>query len=420
MTSQHEGFDRTIPHDDSTEVAQQSTSKFSSVFLQRVTKSFPTISVFSDKAKNIYNSVKELNPVIKTSLETAESKLDEKVSVYRDVLVKVDSFGVRQLDKVEELAQHNPLDSLKAVNKEQVFSTVNTVISEKIVAPTTTIISQRIVTPASSLISNKINQALTVTERTVNNYVHEEPTQSESELNASVRVKNLTTKVSKHVKNRVLTNLQNANLRLRPQQKVEELKAHSVDLIKYFNENIATQSKSFVVTVQKKSAEKKEAVVNNGRKAVDTVKTTANNVKKQVTTRISRDFLTLSNLVFENINTIRLSERLTPYLLYASSFVTRIRPTNNENAKTTPDHAQALASVEQKLHHVELKINKHADGSSSFEIFVPLPSYSQIRLLISQQTLKLAVERMLELIAKAQHNLSTKKSTVVVEDVSDD
>jgi len=403
----------------STEI-HQAPSKFSSLFLQRVTKSFPTISVFSDKAKNIYNSVKEFNPVLKNGLETAESKIDEKVSTYHDVLVKVDSFGVRQLDKVEELVQSKPLENLKAVNKEKVLSCVNNVISERIVAPATNVISQRIVTPASTIISDKINQALTITERTVDNYVAVEKSETETkneELRAATRVKNITSKVSKHVKNRVLTNLQHATIRLRPTEKVEELKAHTVDLIKYFNENIATQPKNLISTIKKKSAEKKEVVVNSSRKALDSVKTKASEVNKQITARISKNYLAISNVVFTNIHTIRLSERLSPYLLYASAFIPTLTveyPSAQDKAET--NHSQALASVEEKLHHIEVKANKHA-----FEIIVPLPSYSQVRLLLSQQTLKLAVERMLELIAKAQqHVVAKKKSNVVVVEVVDE
>lgn len=417
MDSYDKGFEAT-QHEDATIALPQSPSKFSSVFLQRVTKSFPTISLFSDKAKNIYNSVKELNPTLKNGLETAENKLDEKVSVYHDVLVKVDTFGVRQLDKVEELVQSKPLETLKSVNKEKVLTCVN----EKIVAPASNAISQRIVTPASSMISEKINKALTITERTVDNYVSLERSEDEAknqELRAATRVKNITSKVSKHVKNRVLTNLQHATIRLRPQEKVEELKAHSVDLIKYFNENIASQPKNFVATVQKKSAEKKEAIVTNSRKALDSAKTKATDVKKQVTARISKEYLAISQLVFANSHVIRLSERLSPYLLYASAFIPSLNveyPTPQDQAET--NHSNALASVEEKLHHIELKVNKHDDGSSSYEIFVPLPSYSQVRLLLSQQTLKLAVERMLELIAKTQHKFApvTKSNAVEVAD----
>jgi hypothetical protein len=373
------------------EQTTSSPSRFS--FFSRVSKTFPVVTTLSGRAAEIYNNVKNLNPTLKSSLNSAESTLDGKLRAYEDLLVKVDAFGTRQFDKVEELAQTHSLEALKPSSLSQIFA-------------------DKLVAPASTVLSQKIDKALTFTERAVNSYVPnssddaipEEKNTTENTAAAPVtRVKALATRVSSHVKNTVAANLQNsANIRVRSAQQVEQLKTHSVDLIKYFNEQIAVQPTKLVHKLQEESGKKLEKGLEVYSTVTDAVKRETNQVKKRLSVARNQAQATVSRLISENLSAISVSQKLQPYLLYVDNFLPSFLSlaTRYSSSSTAPS-GEATTTVEEKIVNAEAESTQHVN-ISPLGIALPLPSVTQLKSLLSQRTLKTSVERMLELIAKPQ------------------
>lgn len=399
-----------------------SPSRFT--FFSRVTKSFPAINTLSGRATEFYNSVKNLSPTIKTGLDTVESTLDKQLAAHEDILVKVDAFGTRQFEKVEELVHSHPLETLKP-------------------SALTQTLTDRVVAPASSALSQKLDVALAYTERKVDAIVGPEPAAEYAattdaattvQPTHSERLKTITSRVSNHVKSTVVTSLNNNTIRIRSAQQVKQLKANSVDLIKYFHEQIAVVSPSSVkAKLQEESGRQLERGLTAYNTASNVVKQGADRASARVAAARERANATMSRLVSQNLKAVSLSEKLQPYLLYANTLIPSVRSflaaklasvtqkktkSESENPETEAELADPFRTIGDKIAHAEFKINTHTDGSNSLEISVPLPSVTQLKFLLSQHTLKLAVERMLELIAKP-HLLTRQKPVAQVPAHSD-
>jgi len=293
--------------------------RFSSNFFARVTKTFPTVGIISDKAAFIYNNVKESNRLLKNGLETAENK----INTYHHLLEKVDDFGVRQLQKVEDIAQSKPINAIK---------------NSAVLSQAKSILSNKIITPTRSVLSNQLDHAITLSEQTVDKYVEKEVVEDNNNNNnapipsKAIRAQQLTIRVSKHLKNKALNAIKNSSLKIRTEQQIEQFKVHSVDLIKYYRDNIV-EKRNVLVGKAKESAANQvtkarerasqviKAVEHKYSEAKAATQEKIDNTKKRVRDRAS---LAYENIT-ENHYFASFTRTMFPYASLAYSYIPNFR-----------------------------------------------------------------------------------------------
>jgi perilipin-2 len=276
----------------------QQMDNASQSFLGRV-MSYPTVSSMLDTAKGYYSNAKDSSYIVKKGCETLEYNIEGTMkyvvnpvlenNLAKPLIATADSFGCKQLDKLEKLSEeYQP--SINAL-KEKANSIAESSI--KTVEP----IDQYL---KSSYLAKPLNVAMDITENIVDRYIPEK--KQEEKKNATDDTSATTTeettispgpifrsgKVAKRLQQEAMTKL--SNLSLRDKDTLSNYH-YIVDLIQYAAKNLD----SGVESTSKIMSDSITKGVEYSKESVKYVSEKAPKIKEAVTEQTKEKMQTLTN-----------------------------------------------------------------------------------------------------------------------------
>ncbi|KJE94752.1 hypothetical protein CAOG_05341 [Capsaspora owczarzaki ATCC 30864] len=233
--------------------------------IARVT-SLPVVHSAVDKMTGIYENTKSSSDYVKRTLESVEGSValaaaaaKPLIQPFEPTLRGIDTFGCRQLDRLEETLPiiRKPTDEIVADSRKLVEDAVTQGkhrlevlrdTNEKLVKDVVRAVVDERVKP-------RVEHLLTTTEKTVDFYLPNNASAAsaadEAEVETLTRVQKLSTKVQRRLYSRAMTQIK--DVQLRSQQSLESFK-FTVDLIQYAQENIDLQAGRIRSTIAKGKA----------------------------------------------------------------------------------------------------------------------------------------------------------------------